>query len=47
MKQSLLLLQGRTVLHCAAAEGFIKGIQYIISLRGDSVHDTDKMVSLI
>ena len=31
-------------MHVSASEGFICGIQHILMLRPDSVHDTDKMV---
>ena len=40
----LLFSQGCTVMHISASEGFICGIQHILMLRPDSVHDTDKMV---
>uniref|UniRef100_A0A1X7TSI0 Uncharacterized protein n=1 Tax=Amphimedon queenslandica TaxID=400682 RepID=A0A1X7TSI0_AMPQE len=34
---------GCTVMHVSAHEGFQAGIEYIMSLRPESVHDTDKM----
>ena len=37
--------QGCTVMHVSAHEGCEAGIEYIMSLRPESVHDTDKMVT--
>uniref|UniRef100_A0A1X7SS43 Uncharacterized protein n=2 Tax=Amphimedon queenslandica TaxID=400682 RepID=A0A1X7SS43_AMPQE len=36
-------VKGCTVMHVSAHEGFQAGIEYIMSLRPESVHDTDKM----
>jgi ankyrin repeat protein len=50
LKQDMTYFKNRngcTVLHIAAREGFIRGIQYILTLRPDSIHDTDKMVIII
>ena len=39
-------LQGCTVMHVSAHEGFKVGVEHILTLRPESVHDTDKMVTI-
>ena len=35
------------MLHLAANSGFVKGVQHIMSLRPDAVHDTDRKVLIV